>query len=1235
MKKIFLVIAMILMLGIVVGCQKDPVVELTYTVTFDSNGGSPIDDQVILNGGKVTRPADPTKEGFLFDGKWMNGTFEWDFAIDIVTEDITLVAGWIEVSTTPTNIHVSDDLFSSTLVWQQTDAELQTFVVSIKPLDGGAYTVVPGTVEIESADVLDTVTFTPTDIPLGGYYIVKVEAGSEVGTRYSLLLGGAGTVANPYLVSKGSEVIALLEDDMLADKAFLQVSDVLTTLTQPIEINNDRQISFSGVWDGGNYSISFTGNGGLFHEITSTGVVKNLTVSSTTVLSAQEGNDFPIGAIANTNNGLIENITGGASLTNADIQGFLPVFNGVVDTTDTTTGAGGIAGINGETGIIRNVTVSGAGAVKAGRGVGGVTAYNYGLIEFATVTATLPAGNQANSARSSNTYSFGGGITGFNFGTISKSVVSGRVFAQSAYSTTGDGNEGKNVAFGGIAGYNEGLITETSFARSIISAKEFIPKDQAEALGDSANNLGVASIHGDLYIGGIAGINAGEITDVYVGGALIGGRDFVGGVTGLTLTGGTISNTYVFANVSIKDDGGLKVTVAGDKTTLTTYDIAPSGFDVNSVFFRELLNSSTNNNWVPGDLEAPMLPEFTGADLTMVGNKFASSGVLLWQQGAVTGVDILLDTIVLPYGATQALDFAVTPSNAPDTFTVWTSSDDQVVEILGEGVIRGIAAGTATVTVTTRDGSYTDTIEVTVENYEMIDSVTVTADVLTLPAPNNSEDRLPVDIGTVVTFTVDILPVTADYQNFTLSSSNSRATVEGNVVTFLYGNTGPGNVSITVTFEDASVAALEYRFLTVQPVVDVPISGVTVTTDTVNLPEENNSEERFEVAIGTVATFTVDILPLNATTQTYTITSSNDKATVAGNVVTFVLGSGVGDVDITITFDDTAQEDLVYQFTTAEVVADVPIDSVVVTADVLTLPEVNNSEVRDQVFIGTVVTLTIDILPGNATNQNYTVTTSNSRASVEGNVVTFLYGNTGPGSVSIKILFEDTTVGVAGLLEYRFTTVEVVPVTDVTVTTDVLTLPEANNSEVRDLVEIGTVATFTVDILPLNASYQGYTITTSNSRATVDGNVVTFVYGNTGPGSVSVVVTFDDPSVASLEYRFTTFEPVVPITSVTVTADTLTLPNVNDSLDRLPVVRNTIVTLTIDILPADASNQTYVVTISNSRATVDGNVVTFGTSTVGSVSIKILFEDTTVGVPFVDTELKTWGMLEYRFTVTD
>jgi len=1021
MKKVFIFMALILMLGLVVSCR-DSEDELVFTVTFDTVGGTEIASQEVDNGGKVTRPEDPEKDGYVFSGDWLYGSFVWNFDVDIVTEDMTLLADWIEISSLPTNIRMTDDLFSSSVTWSQTDADPEIFAIFAKPVGGDSYAEVEGEIDISEGDVLDTVTFTPTTTPQGGFHLVQIRIGIEAVTSEELLFGGAGTEDNPYQVHKVRDVLALLDDAALQDQHFEQVQDVLMTISDPIEIGNDRKVTFNGTYDGKGFALSFSGNGALFHEIGEAGIVRNLVIDSNTQLSAAEENLYPIGTIADRNHGLIENIDSSAKLSNARLQGELPVFDGTVDTSDHTTGAGGIVGINEMTGTISHVNVGGAGAVKAGRGVGGVSAYNFGLIEGAHVTATLPAGNQANSGRSSNTYSYGGGITGFNFGTIRESLVSGRVFAQSAYSPMGEGDEGKNIAFGGIAGYNEGVITESSFARSM-TRKEFIDKARAGELDDSANNLGVASVHGDLYVGGIAGINAGEISNTYVGGALIGARDHVGGVAGLTLSGGSIANTYVFAEVAIKDDGGVKLTEANDRTTLTLYEIAPDGFDAGSVFFKRLINPSTDEAWEPGDYETPMLPNFAADDYAKVGNKFAESGVLLWQQGSVTGVDITLETIVLPFGATETIEYVLSPANAPDTYTTWESSDESVVEILGEGLIRGVGAGTAIVTVTTRDGGHTDTIEVTVEDYVKVETVSVTADVLELPEENNIDDRPEVAIGTIMTLTIDLLPEEAEYKGYSISSSNSRAEVDGNTVIFVYGNTGPGNVSITVSFEDSSLEAQEYRFETIEVEQDVPIESVEVTGDVMELPEPNNIDDRPEVEIGTVLTFAIDILPEDASNPNYILSSSNSRAEVDGDTVTFVFGNtGPGNVSITVTFADTSVAPLEYRFLTVEGEEDVPVESVEVTGDVLTLPEANNIDDRPDVEIGTVLTLTIDILPEDASNPGYTITTSNSRAEADGNTITFVSGLSGPGKVSIVVTFDDSSVAP---LEYRFTTQEV------------------------------------------------------------------------------------------------------------------------------------------------------------------------------------------------------------------
>jgi hypothetical protein len=44
---------------------------VTYTVAFDSNGGSPVDSQPVAEGEKATRPENPQKSGYGFVN-WCN-----------------------------------------------------------------------------------------------------------------------------------------------------------------------------------------------------------------------------------------------------------------------------------------------------------------------------------------------------------------------------------------------------------------------------------------------------------------------------------------------------------------------------------------------------------------------------------------------------------------------------------------------------------------------------------------------------------------------------------------------------------------------------------------------------------------------------------------------------------------------------------------------------------------------------------------------------------------------------------------------------------------------------------------------------------------------------------------------------------------------------------------------------------------------------------------------------------
>ena len=68
----------------------------TYKVTFNSQGGTTVPEQTIEHGEKVTKPADPTKAGYIFAGWYKEEACdnEWNFSSDTVTSTTTLFAKW-------------------------------------------------------------------------------------------------------------------------------------------------------------------------------------------------------------------------------------------------------------------------------------------------------------------------------------------------------------------------------------------------------------------------------------------------------------------------------------------------------------------------------------------------------------------------------------------------------------------------------------------------------------------------------------------------------------------------------------------------------------------------------------------------------------------------------------------------------------------------------------------------------------------------------------------------------------------------------------------------------------------------------------------------------------------------------------------------------------------------------------------------------------------------------------
>ncbi len=73
--------------------------ENSVVVKFDlQNHGAEIDELIIVKGQKIHKPTEPVAEGYTFGGWYKEAKCQntWDFDKDIVTEDITLYAKWVE-----------------------------------------------------------------------------------------------------------------------------------------------------------------------------------------------------------------------------------------------------------------------------------------------------------------------------------------------------------------------------------------------------------------------------------------------------------------------------------------------------------------------------------------------------------------------------------------------------------------------------------------------------------------------------------------------------------------------------------------------------------------------------------------------------------------------------------------------------------------------------------------------------------------------------------------------------------------------------------------------------------------------------------------------------------------------------------------------------------------------------------------------------------------------------------
>ena len=85
----------------------------------------------------------------------------------------------------------------------------------------------------------------------------------------------------------------------------------------------------------------------------------------------------------------------------------------------------------------------------------------------------------------------------------------------------------------------------------------------------------------------------------------------------------------------------------------------------------------------------------------------------------VTGITISQSSLEMIVGATSQLTATVNPNNATNKSVIWSSSDNSVAQVSSTGQVKAIGKGSATITVTSIDGEYSQTCTVTIKEPEL------------------------------------------------------------------------------------------------------------------------------------------------------------------------------------------------------------------------------------------------------------------------------------------------------------------------------------------------------------------------------------------------------------------------------------------------------------------------------------------------------------------------------------
>ena len=223
-------------------------------------------------------------------------------------------------------------------------------------------------------------------------------------------------------------------------------------------------------------------------------------------------------------------------------------------------------------------------------------------------------------------------------------------------------------------------------------------------LPENAYNKNVSFESADA---GIAAVNAnGVVTGISAGETTITVTTEDGGFTGAC----TI-NVYSQAVTGVTIEPSEAELTVGSSTKLTATVLPENATNKNVIYSVD--DESILSVDQDGNVTGLSLGTATVTVTTEDGG-FTASAEINVIPVQVTGVGLSPEAASVGLGHTIQLTASIKPSNAANKNLSWSVSDETIISVDDRGIVTGLSLGTATATVTTEDGGFTASAEITV-----------------------------------------------------------------------------------------------------------------------------------------------------------------------------------------------------------------------------------------------------------------------------------------------------------------------------------------------------------------------------------------------------------------------------------------------------------------------------------------------------------------------------------------